>query len=45
MLEHHRDAVLNRIVAAAPTAVQPGVRGNVWTGCDRVMTYRANEYF
>lgn len=43
MLQHHRDAILNWVVAPTTTAMQPCVPVNLWTGSDRVMAYRANK--
>ena len=43
MLQHYWNAILHRIVAAATGAMQPGVRGIVWTRDELVMTYRAND--
>jgi len=43
MLEHHRNAIVHRIVAATTIAVQPRVGVTVWTGGKRLMAYRANN--
>jgi hypothetical protein len=43
MLEHHRDAILNRVVAATPIAMQPCVPDGLRTGSHRVMAHRANK--
>ena len=45
ILEHHGNAILNRIVAATTTAMQPCVRGFVRADGKRVMAYRANQDF
>ena len=43
LLEHDWNAILHRIVAATTLAMQPRVRGAVWTGDEGVVTYRAND--
>ena len=43
MLDHHRNAILNRIVAATASATQPRVRGLVGAGDERLMAHRANK--
>jgi hypothetical protein len=43
MLEHDRNAVLHRIVAAATCAMKPGVGAIAGPGGKRLMTYRASE--
>jgi hypothetical protein len=43
MLDHYWNAILNRIVAAAASAMQPRVRGLVGAGDERLMAHRANK--
>ncbi len=43
MLDHHRNAILNRIVAATASAMQPRVRGFIGASDERLMAYRANK--
>ena len=43
VLEHDGNAILDRIVAATATAIQPLMRSIVWTGDDGRMAYRANK--
>ena len=43
MLEHDRNAILNRVIAATTIAMEPGVRGAFWASSDRVMAYRTNQ--
>jgi hypothetical protein len=45
ILEHHRNAVLNRVVAATTIAMQPCMRGAIRTDGKRVVAYRANQDF
>ncbi len=44
LLEHHRDAILHRVVATATGAMQPRMRSIRRPRNDRVMTYRANQH-
>src|SRR5580658_2129312 len=43
LLQHHRNAIHNRIVAATTMTMQPCVRGIVRTRGDGPMAYRANK--
>ena len=43
MLEHHRNAIHNRIVAATTKTMQPCVRGFVRTSDNGLMAHRANK--
>jgi hypothetical protein len=43
VLEHDGNAILDRIVAATATAMQPLMRSIVCTGRDGRMAYRANK--
>lgn len=43
LLQHHGNAIQNRVVAATTGAVQPRVRGIVWTGGDGLMAHRAHK--
>jgi hypothetical protein len=45
IFEHHRYAILHRIVAAATIAMQPSVQGGAGTRGERVMAYGANQDF
>jgi hypothetical protein len=43
ILEHYRNTIFDRIVAATAIAMQPGVRGAVWPGSERRMAYGADK--
>jgi hypothetical protein len=43
VLEHDRNAILHRIIAATTMAMQPSVHSAVRTGRDRMMAHRANK--
>jgi hypothetical protein len=43
LLEHDGNAILYRIIAATPGAMQPCVGGSIGTGVEPVMTYRTNK--
>jgi hypothetical protein len=45
ILQHNGNAILNRVVAATTTAMQPCLRGFFGTDGKRVMAYRANQDF
>jgi hypothetical protein len=43
LLEHHRNAIQDRVVAGTTSALQPCVQSIVWTGGDGLMAYRAHK--
>lgn len=43
LLEHNGNSIFHRIVAAAPGAMQPSVRGVAGTGVEPVMAYRTDK--
>ena len=43
LLEHHGNAIQDRVVAATTGAMQPCVQSIVWTGGHRLMAYRAHQ--
>jgi hypothetical protein len=43
MFKHHRDAVLNRVIAATTSAMKPQVGVAMGASGERMMTYRANK--
>jgi hypothetical protein len=45
IFEHYRNAILNRIVAATTSAMQPYVQGAAGTRGERVMAYGTNQDF
>jgi hypothetical protein len=43
VLEHDGNAILDRVIAPTTTAMQPLMRGIVWTSSNGRIAYRANK--